>query len=577
MIETSTHVFKIGAPAGYGVMTTGLLFAKMATRSGYDIFDYTEYPSLIQGGHNTYEIDVGSQVTATQKGLDLLVCLDQATFDFHRSRLIPGAIVLYDPKVVKPKTGTYSHVAVPWNEIVTNMKADKVMINTVALGAAVTLWHGNPTLLKKIIKQQFGKKMSEVAQKNIDCAMAGYEYITSHYPHLIKEYLKLHKKPIKQAVITGNDAFALGAVAGNCQLYAAYPMSPSSSVLASLAKWQRETGMVVRHAEDEIGVINEALGAAFTGARAAVGTSGGGFALMSESLSFAGVAELPLVMFVAQRPGPATGMPTWTEQGDLLFATYGGHGEFPRIVLTPGDVTEMVELTAQAFNLAAKYQLPVIVLSDKYLSECHQSVSQKLINKLMKPRLIGLKAARLSKNKLYKRYKITGDGVSPWLAPGAAGYSYQANSYEHSQDSHTSESAQDRIEQVHKRAQKIACYLKDDFKAPTVYGALGPADLVLVGWGSTKGALLTAQKQLETQGQKVAVIHFHHIYPLKANTLTSLFNDKKPHFLIENNSTGLLGQLLRAQTGLEIPHKLLKYNGRPIFAQEVVEFVKSKI
>ncbi len=567
------HVWKMGAPAGYGVMTTGLLLAKFATQSGYDIFDYTEYPSLIQGGQNTYEVIVGQNVLAPESAVDLLICLDQPTFHLHQHRLSDGALVLFDPTTVKIKPGKYSLVPINWNQLIVQLKADKVMINMVALGASIGLWGGNLGVLRKLIRRQFGKKHADIATKNIKCAQAGFNLIKQEFGYLVKNYLAKKDKVTKKAVISGNDAFALGAVTGNCQLYAAYPMSPSSSVLSTLAKWQRESGMVVRHAEDEIGVVNEALGASFAGARVAVGTSGGGFALMSESLSFAGVAELPLVIFVAQRPGPATGMPTWTEQGELLFATFGGHGEFPRIVLAPGDVNEMIRMTTQAFNWSAKYQLPVIVLSDKYLSESHQSLAMTELNKMMRAKLTYLKSARLTKNHLYKRYKLTADGVSPWLKPGTPGWMYQANSYEHATDGHTSEETSDRVAQVDKRARKMASFLAQDAVLPTLYGPK-VAPTVLVGWGSTKGALLTAQTVLSGLGQSVAVMHFTQLCPWPVDKLSQLFNSDKKYLLIENNSTGQLGQLLKMKTGIDIQTQLLKYDGRPISTDEIVEFVK---
>lgn len=573
--DPSSHVWKMGAPAGYGVMTTGLLLAKVATHSGYDIFDYAEYPSLIQGGQNTYEVVVGHNVVTTEKNVDLLICLDQATFKLHQHRLSHGALVLYDPTTVKIKPGRYSLIPVNWNQIIVKLKADKVMINMVALGASIGLWGGNLAGLKKIIKLQFGHKHADVAAKNIKCAQAGFNVVTDQYTHLIKNYLVKQKKVIAQAVITGNDAFALGAVAGDCRFYAAYPMSPSSSVLSTLAKWQKETGMIVRHAEDEIGVVNEALGASFTGVRASVGTSGGGFALMSESLSFAGIAELPLVIFLAQRPGPATGMPTWTEQGDLLFTVFGGHGEFPRIILAPGDVSEMIQLTTRAFNLAAQYQLPVIVLSDKYLSECHQSLPLSTLNRLMRPRLNYLKSARLTKNHLYKRYKLTRDGISPWLQPGTARFMYQTNSYEHSTDGHTSEAASDRLAQVDKRQRKIATFLAQDAVLPTIYGDKS-SQTVLVGWGSVKGALQTAQSILAQKGHNVGIMHFTQLYPLPTTKLARLFDPAKKYILVENNATGQLGQILRMTVGVDIKSQFLKYDGRPICTDEVVQKVMSE-
>ncbi|EKE14922.1 MAG: hypothetical protein ACD_12C00245G0014 [uncultured bacterium] len=356
-------------------------------------------------------------------------------------------------------------------------------------------------------------------------------------------------------------------------------MTPSSTVLTDLAAWQENIGMAVRHAEDEISVINTAIGSSFAGVRSAVGTSGGGFSLMVESLSFAGITEIPIVVFLAQRPGPATGMPTWTEQGDLLFSVFSGHGEFQKIILAPGDNEEMIELTGKAYNLADIYQMPVIVMSDMYLSESHKSVTKKFVDefvsnyKINRGKLFGQDQISNIKNSKYLRYKITEDGISERLVPGTQGYFYQANSYEHVEDGHTTEEAQSRIDQVDKRARKWATYLKNDFSPPKIYGDLEKSETVFVSWGSTKGIILQAQKLLKTKGIESAFIHFNHIYPLDKDKITELLKQNKKYVLIENNSWGQFGKLLTMETGIEIEEKILRYDGRPITATEIVHKV----
>jgi 2-oxoglutarate ferredoxin oxidoreductase subunit alpha len=350
-------------------------------------------------------------------------------------------------------------------------------------------------------------------------------------------------------------------------------MSPSSTVIEILASWQSKTGMVVRHAEDEIGVVNEALGASFAGVRSAVGTSGGGFALMAETVSYAGVAEQPIVIFVAQRPGPATGMPTWTEQGDLLFAIHAGHGEFPKIVIAPGDAEEMLELTPKAFNLADIYQTPVIVLSDKLISEAHKDIPQDKVATLLKTHTVYRGETMASTEAPYYRYQDQEDGISPRLIPGHPGMYYQSNSYEHYSDSHTTEESADRIAQVNKRARKIDTYFRRNWSPPTVYGDIDAAEVIFVSWGGTKGAVQAAQILLGQQDRHNAFIHFTHVFPLKADDITPLFKSGKRYILVENNSTGQFGQVLRAATGIDLQERLLKYDGRPIFAEEIVAFV----
>lgn len=598
-VPAQQFLWKIGAQAGLGVMTTGLTLSKLATRSGYHIYDYAEYPSLIKGGHNTYEVNICKDpVSMIKYVIDCLVCFDEITFNLHETRLTAQSTVVFDPNTFQPET-VAQKIAVPMQELLNELKAEKVMVNMIGLGASYALLGGDFTLLTELITQQFKRKGDEVVALNTNCAKAGYEYVTTNYPQAVQSILKPKPDPEPRAVLAGNDAFALGAVAADCRFYAAYPMSPSSSVLEFLAEWQKKTGMVVRHAEDEIGVINEALGASFAGVRAAVGTSGGGFALMVETISYAGVAELPIVVFMAQRPGPATGMPTWTEQGDLLFTVHAGHGEFPKIVLAPGDPEEMLDLAMKAFDLSDIYQTPVIVLSDKVLSESHYSIAVKKLETLMQRTIKRGKLVSVSDQHPYERYTLTDDGISPRLIPGQSPAWYQANSYEHKPDSHTTEDALERIQQVDKRARKERSYFTNDFEGPVIFGDVPSADLIIYSWGGTKGAILQALREIENRENEcnashkwhalhgelpkgckhlnLAYLHFTHVHPLNPEKIEPLFQHAKPYLLVENNSTGQFGQLIKLATGFETDHKLLKYDGRPIFMEDVVTAIEKAL
>ena len=578
----------IGGEAGFGIMTTGVVFSKIATRSGYNIFDYVEYPSLIRGGHNAYEVHVSdNEVSHLNPTIDILVCLNKETYEKHKHRLTSSSLVIFDQDEFEVKEDI-KKIIIPFKKILSDLKGLPVMKNTIALGVSIGLLGGDINELLKIVEEQFAKKGETVINFNRQFVQAGSDEIKKNYSDSILNYL-IKKSAEEKLVMTGNDAFSLGSVIADCRVYSAYPMTPSSSVLTNLAAWQEEVGMVTRHAEDEISVINTAIGASYAGVRSAVGTSGGGFALMVESISFAGITEIPTVVFIAQRPGPATGMPTWTEQGDLLFSVFSGHGEFQKVVLTPGDNEEMIELTAKAYNLADIYQLPVIVMSDMLLSESHKTVSKKFVDdfiskyKVDRGKLFGqdssfvktfpvakaLRDKSESKQK-YLRYQITDDGISPRLIPGTPGYFYQANSYEHVEDGHTTEEAQSRIDQVDKRARKWATYLSHDFAMPKVYGDLEKSEIVFVSWGSNKGAVLQAQKLLFEKGTFSAFIHFNHIYPLDKEKVTALLNQNKRYILVENNSWGQFGKLLTMETGVEIKEKFLKYDGRPIWAEEIV-------
>lgn len=568
----------IGGEAGFGIMTTGLAFAKIATRLGYHTFDYVEYPSLIRGGHNAYEVHVSEEeLTYLAPTIDVLTCLNKETYEKHKSRLTIDSYVVYDDSEFEFE-GEVRKISVPFKKIMAEFKGQAVMRNTIAMGATLAVIGTPLEVFIKVIEEQFSRKGEEVVNFNKQFAKAGYDHVTNNNQNLTIKMTQRENVETKM-VLTGNDAFALGAVIADCKFYCAYPMTPSSTVLTTLAAWGNKTGMVVRHAEDEISVVNTAIGSSFAGARSAVGTSGGGFALMVESLSFSGVTEIPLVVFLAQRPGPATGMPTWTEQGDLLFAVHSGHGEFPKIVLAPGTVEEMVEMTAHAFNLADVYQMPVVILSDMYLSEGHKSMAKNYIDKLITDYKVDRGALLESlpvdpqaqgKAKSFPRYKVTEDGISPRLIPGVPGYFYQANSYEHLEDGHTTEEAAPRIAQVDKRARKWLTYLTKDFKAPKVYGEIETAETVFVSWGSNKGAVLQTQKKLSESGHQTAFIHFTYMYPLDRKKVMDVFKHEKRYVLVENNSTGQFGKLLLAEVGIEIKEKILRYDGRALSAEYII-------
>ncbi len=566
----------IGGEAGFGIMTTGAMFSRIATRSGYDVFDYVQYPSLIRGGHNAYLAHVSEKPTQTMNPvIDYLICLNKDTYEKHKLELDKESVIVYDKDEFIIEDA-HKLVHVPMKTILKELQGESVMKNTIALGAILALMGSDLSILNDIIKKQFAKKGESVVKFNRQFAEKGYTHVMRDYAQYIKKLL-VKKQAEEKMVISGNEAFSLGAAIADCRIYVAYPMTPSSTVLTQLAAWQNKTGMVVRHAEDEISVINTAIGASFAGARSAVGTSGGGFALMVESISLAGITETPIVIFLAQRPGPATGMPTWTGQGDLLFAVHAGHGEFPKIVLAPGDMQEMIELSAEAFNLADIYQLPVVVVSDMLLSESHASILRSTVDAFIKKYVIKRgKTVNTPSEVPYLRYKISDDGISERLIPGFKGAFYQANSYEHVEDGHTTEEAEPRILQAEKRTRKIQTYFKSDFKKPEVIGDVDNASVVFVSWGSGKGVLLHAQELLAEQSIKSAIMHFTYMYPLSEALIAPLFQQGKRYILVEGNEYGQFGKLLRMETGIDLKEKILRYDGRPLTATEIVDHVMKR-
>ncbi len=569
---------KIGGAAGFGIMTTGLFLGKIATRSGYEAFEYPEYPSLIRGGHNVVSVRItGGKVFSQEKKTDILVCLNEETYQLHFNELKDGGLAVIDldkvdlKKLEKP-TGNIAVVHIPFGKILKDNSLNPVMLNNIALGALMHLVGADLGILNQLITETFARKNKEIIDKNIQAARLGFEFVQKNFPAGYKTKLPKKASIEKRLFISGNEMIGLGAIAAGCKFYCAYPMTPSSTILHYLAAKSEKSQMVVKHAEDEISVINMALGASWAGVRSMTGTSGGGYALMVEALSLAGITEMPMVIAMGQRPGPATGMPTWTEQGDLLFILHSGHGEFPKIILAPGDMEETYRLTLEAFNLADIYQTPVFILVDKYLQEGHQTIDKlQMTNyKLQINRGKLLTEKDLQNITNYKRYQITDDGISPRVRPGMRNILHQVNSYEHLEDGHTTEEENERIKQVDKRNRKTATFLVKDAKLPVLYGKI-EAPLTVVAWGSMKGPILQAMRGNE---DKFNLLHFSYLWPLPPAPITKMLKDCRKTLLVENNSTGQLGQLLKMVTGMGIDNRLLKYSGRPIYPEEILDKIK---
>lgn len=584
MSDSCTWV--IGGEAGFGIMTTGLLFTKTCARAGYHVFGYPEYPSLIRGGHNVFSVRFSTQkVYSQEEKIDLLAAMNRQTFDFHKDELKESSGVIFDPdSFVVNETEVAKSVKlypVPLKKIASEIGVSEVMVNNIILGFSAALFGLNLETMLFLIRDQFLQKGEAVINENQKAAKAGYEYVSHRgWTFWGRPDLQSEKDSQLKMIMTGNEAVSLAAISAGCKFYAAYPMTPSSSILHVLAEKGPQFGIIVRHAEDEIGVINEAVGASFAGARAMVGTSGGGFALMTEAVSLAGITETPLVIVVSQRPGPATGMPTWTEQGDLLFIVHSGHGEFPKIVLAPGDVERAIFLTKTAFNLADIYQCPVIIVLDKYLSESLKSLSvrdcQSMLNnlKIEKGKLMFAESNNGNIEAL-ARYRVTDDGISERVIPGTKGYYFQTNSYEHLEDGFSTENPFERKKQVEKRGKKLETFLKNHFHEPEWFGEID-ADITLIGWGSIKGPVLEAVNILNNQGhRRVNFLHFTYVWPLERERILTEIQKAKRLVLVENNSSGQFSRILRQETGIEIREKILKYDGRPFYPEEIVDLIET--
>ncbi len=568
-MATNQVSLRIGGPAGAGIMQAGLMFSKCCSRIGLHVFDYIEYPSLVRGGHNTYQVRAEAEEVHSQiRGVDVLIALDEATISLHKDELRDESVVIYDGKVVDPARAGLTKgrlCSVPFGELASE-DGSELMQNTIALGAALGLISYPFHIFEGVIKDAFKGKTEEIISKNIIAAKQGYTYAQETYGRCA---VTLEPVPGAQPllVLTGNEAIALGAVQAGLKFYAAYPMTPASSILHTLAALQEEHGITVKQCEDEISVANMTVGAGFAGVRAMCATSGGGYALMGETLSLAGMTETPAVFVEVQRGGPGTGIPTFTEQADLRFVLHAGHGDFPKPVLAPGDVEQAFHLTMEAFNLAEEYQTPVVILSDKYLGESHKSAPP------FTPR-IPLKRGKLltSVEPGFQRYADTPDGISPRTIPGVPNGIFLANSDEHEAHGYSTEEIPLRNRMHEKRMRKLAT-LAERLPDQPFHGPR-EADLTIISWGSTRGPILDAMKWLERDGYSVNFLQVTHLQPFPVRFVTNILSRAKRTLVVEENISGQFEGLLREQTGFVCDEHLRRYDGRPFYPEQIYDAVR---
>lgn len=574
MIDSVT--WKIGGEAGFGIMASGTMLARTFSRMGYHVLATNEYPSRIRGGHNLVTVRVASgKFEAMNRDVHILVALNRETVELHKQELNENGLVIFDPKDGELKPSDFPKpvklIAVPLNDIVTQLGGDPVMRNTVAIGASIALMGAPFANFETVIADQFKKKGEEVVKHNIDIAKAGYDLIKDEQ----SMFLAPAQKKEDQLIVNASEAIGIGAVRAGLKFAAIYPMTPINALITFLADHAKSANIVYKQPEDEIAGINMALGASLAGVRSMVATSGGGFALMVEGLSWAGMIEAPLVIDLGMRPGPSTGMPTWSEQGELQLVIHAGHGEFPRIVLAPSDAADAYTLTVHAFNLADRYQVPVFLLTDKYINESQWCVTKSLMSgDVVIDRGKLAKDSDLPADGSFKRYDLSAtDGISPRSVPGQKGGFYYANSYEHDEIGHVTEKSEVRIAMAAKRLKKFDA-MKKDIKAPSVYGD-AEAEITFVTWGSTKGPVLEAMKLLTARGKKTKLVHFSWIYPFPGTETMTLLSPATRLIAVEQNATGQLSSLIREHTGILIKEKLLKYDGRVWYPEDIVQKVSS--
>jgi len=566
--------FLAGGEAGQGIQSVGLIFARTMVYGGYQIFADQDYESRIRGGHNFFRIRVNeNEISALAEELDVIIALNRETIDLHQDELKPGGIIIHDRELTNYSSSSTNSLDVPLNRLAMEAAGNKLMTNTVAVGAAVGLTQMDFSLIEKVLNKEFSSTGSEILSNNIKAARAGYDFVRRSNHRL---NLAPINNPVSRMLVNGNESLSVGALAGGCKFVAGYPMTPSSSILEYIARKSKQYDVVMVHAEDEIAAINMAVGAGYSGVRAMVATSGGGFALMVEGLSLAGMTETPVVIILGQRPGPATGLPTRTEQGELWFALHAGHGEFPRAVLAPATAAETFLLTVKAFNLAEKYQIPVIMLTDHHLASSYTTATRFDLTKVRIERGNLITDREIVNISEYKRHQITDSGISPRALPGQGMALVVTDSDEHDEAGHLIEDAGTRIRLNEKRLRKVNG-LKTDISAPR-FDKVPKAELNLIGWGSTYGAIHEAVSILRGKGIAANHLHFSEIWPFPVDAVTHALNDDEARsIVIESNATSQMAELIRRETGIKVSDSILRYDGRPISPKYIIDHLKKGV
>ena len=576
MLE-SEIVVGIGGAAGDGVASAGNTLVLSVARQGIAAYNYNSYQSVIRGGHSWLRVRCSTKKPLNQGDqVHALIALNQDTLDRHLQELEPGAIALYNGAKLEPSYEPPEGVQLcplPVPELAPGSIRLPVMQNTVAVGALIRLMGLEIGGLESVLESTFAKKPA-VVKTNIEAAQAGYSYATEHFKNLPTTL-----KPTNQnwALASGNDLLAMGAALAGCKFYVAYPMSPATHILEWFANHAQRLGICVRQVEDEISVINMAIGAGHMGVRSMCATSGGGFALMSEAIGMAGIIETPVVAINVMRAGPSTGVPTKTEQADLHQAFGASQGDFQRVIIAPTSMTDCFTTPFQAFNVADRYQIPVIILADLLMCEGSETVDASLLDvdfPIDRGELITETDGQ--RDEPYLRYKNTPSGISPRAIPGLRNHLYVSGTDEHDEDgvllSDVFTDPVRRKKMVDKRVRKMST-VTDYLPAPTLEGP-EDADITLVGWGSTWGTIKEAVEQLRNNGTATNHLQIKFIVPLHVDAITSILSKSRCTIIVENNQSGQFARHLRAETGIVASGHIRKYDGEPFEPKHIVAGVK---
>lgn len=599
---------KITGAQGQGVNSVGEICAKGLKRAGYCVFGYREYMSLIKGGHSSYQLDVSDRtIRSSETTVNVLVAFNHNSLKKNVGEVKDCGIIIHQtPKWEFPsevdgdlRKRKITVLYLPTEDILKKIKGKTILSNALILSVVWRLLGKSSDELKELIRRQFGHKGEELVQMNFRCIDEGCAFVNDQRmgdSRIVHDGIVNLPPPDSgwkdHMLVTGSQAMGLGLIHGGCRFYAGYPMTPASPLLTFMADTQNETGMVVKQAEDEITAAQMMSGAMYMGTRAATGTSGGGFDLMTETISLNGIIENPSVFILAQRPGPGTGLPTWTAQGDLLLAIGSAHGEFARCVMSVSDSQDCFDLMPEAFNLAEEFQTPVIVMTDKHTADglfTQTPYDQKKAN-IRRGNLV-TDPMQLKKLSSADRYDTSvKDGVSPRWLPGVEAATYCAQGDEHNAEGAVDETAINAKAQMEKRMKKMEA-LKHVLPEPELWKIengklrieddIPETDLLIVSWGSNKGVILDVMNEfsLSTKPKTINIAYLHYVYlwPMKTEKLRALMSMAKRTMLIECNAQGQLGMVINMASGLDIQEKILKYDGRPFFFNELVSILSSKL
>lgn len=562
---------KIAGEAGQGMQTIGTALCKICKDAGLNIFANHDYMSRIRGGNNFFQLRVstGPVFTLRQKS-DIVIALDKNSVGLYQNNLTDGGVLVFDKDEFKADKagGHFFHAPL---YAFARQAGNALYVNSAACGLAAGLLRLEFNYLEGVLKSVFYKKSQEVVAANIAAGQAGYDYARQNFKQESFALTPPKARADREMLLNGNEAIGLAALYAGCKFYTAYPMSPSTGIMNLMAHYAQRCGIIVEQAEDELAAVNMAIGASFAGARAMTATSGGGFALMAEGLSLAAMTETPLVVVDAQRPAPATGFPTRTEQADLEFLLHAGHGEFARAIYAPGSIEDCFYLTMKAFNLAEKYQVPVLIMTDQHLADSYRNIA------MLDPARIAVERHIISKEESgnvsgYRRYALNESGISPRAIPSWINEAIYADSDEHDQGGHITEDGAIRIEMVQKRYHKKMKLLAQECEMPSTQN-LQDAKTILIGFGSTWGVM----KEACAIDNSLGMIHFSQVWPLPLKALSEFPLNNKRLLTVENNATAQLARLLRLEAEIRTSGSILKFDGRPMDIEYLISRLERQV